>query len=508
MLAISCSKDIVDTTGNIVGVISDSRSGSFLQGVSVSLAPTGKTYTTGVDGKYEFRDIESQEYSVSVIKSGYKTDKKTAYVQPGKDTNLDFQLTPNTGNLSVSQNSLDFGNETTNLTFDIANTGNAPLKWQIAEDVTWLSCNPTSGTIHEGEKSSVVVTVNRNGLERGNYAQTIAISSDGGSTIITVNMAVQGLTISLSPEELDFGSTTTSMELNLTNTGSGNISYTLTPSNDWIKLSRSTGTFTKTENITVSVNRSSLSEGDHSGYLTLTVGEDRMTIPIRMNIPSKEKPTVSLQIVDDVTYNSARFKGGIVTIGSAKVTKHGFCWSTSEDPTTTSMGVCNLGDSEKAKDITYIATSLEPNTTYYVRAYAENIEGISYSNQMKFQTKGTPQLASVETGSVNNILATQAEVSGNVTNLGNTESITQFGHVWSTRQNPTINDSKTQHGASTSIGTYTSTLTELAPSTVYYVRAYATNSVGTSYGEQKSFRTSSVVSIEKDGYGNDSNWNR
>lgn len=94
LLIISCTKDIVDTTGNLIGVISDSRSGTFLSGVSVALSPIGKTITTGVDGKYEFRDIESQEYSISASKSGYNADKKTVFVQAGNDTNLDFQLTP------------------------------------------------------------------------------------------------------------------------------------------------------------------------------------------------------------------------------------------------------------------------------------------------------------------------------------------------------------------------------------------------------------------------------
>lgn len=51
LLIISCTKDIVDTTGNLIGVISDSRSGAFLSGVSVALSPIGKTITTGVDGK-------------------------------------------------------------------------------------------------------------------------------------------------------------------------------------------------------------------------------------------------------------------------------------------------------------------------------------------------------------------------------------------------------------------------------------------------------------------------
>lgn len=490
LLIVSCTKDIIDTTGNLVGVIGDSRSGAFLSGVSVALTPTGKTYTTGVDGKYEFRDIESQEYSVSVTKSGYQSDKRTAFVQVGQDTNLDFQLTPSTGNLVLSQNSIDFGNDATTLTFDISNNGSAALTWQLSEDASWLSCNPTSGTTQAGERSSIVVNVDRKGLERGNYSQTIAVSSNGGSGIINVSMSVQGLMISISPEELDFGSTTTSMELNITNNGSGNISYILTPSNNWIKLSRTTGTFTKTENVTVSVDRTSLSEGNHSGSLTLTIGEDKVNIPVRMNIPSKEKPTVALQIVDNVTYRSATFKGAIASIGSAKVTKHGFCWSTSEEPTISSTGICNLGDSEKAKDFTYNASSLEPSTTYYVRAYAENAEGISYSNQMKFQTNGTPQLATVETGTVSNVQATQVQIAGNIISLGNTEGLSQYGHVWNTKQSPTVSNNKTQLGATESTGTFNSTLTGLNPNTTYYVRSYAVNSVGTSYGNEVSFTTS------------------
>lgn len=490
LLIVSCTKEIIDTTGNLTGVISDSRSGAFLSGVSVALAPTGKTYTTGVDGKYEFRGIESQEYSVSVSKSGYQSDKRTAFIQVGQDTNLDFQLTPSTGNLVLSQNSIDFGNDATTLTFDIANNGNAALTWQLSENASWLSCNPTSGSTQAGEKSSIVVNIDREGLGRGNYSQTIAVSSNGGSGIINVSMSVQGLMISISPEELDFGPTTTSMDLNITNNGSGNISYTITPSNNWIKLSRSTGTFTKTENITVSVDRTSLSEGDHYGNLILTIGEDKFIIPVRMNIPSKEKPTVALQIVDNVTYSSATFKGAIASIGSAKVSKHGFCWSTSEEPTVSSTGICNLGDSEKAKDFTYNTASLEPSTTYYVRAYAENIEGISYSNQMKFQTTGTPQLATVETGAVSNIQSTQAQITGNIISLGNTDGLSQYGHVWNTKQSPTISNSKNQLGSTESTGTFNSTLTDLSPNTKYYVRSYAVNSVGTSYGNEVSFTTS------------------
>ena len=349
-LQISCTKDIVDTTGNLVGVISDSRTGSFLSGVSVTTSPLGKTFTTGVDGKYEFRNLESQEYSISVSKNGYNPDKKTVFVQVGEDTNLDFQITPSTGTLFVSQNELDFGNEVTKLSLDISNKGNALLSWQISEDASWLSCNPTSGTTQPGEKTSIVVTVDRTGLTRGSYSQNLTITSDGGSAVVNIRMAVQGITVSVSPEELDFGSVTTSMQLSITNTGSANVAYTIAPSNSWIQVSKTSGSFSKTEVVTVSVNRNDLSEGNHEGKLTLTIGEEKIDIPVRMNIPSKEKPTVSMQTVENVSYNNAVFRGGLVSVGSSKVNKHGFCWSEQEQPTISSNGICNLGESEAAKD--------------------------------------------------------------------------------------------------------------------------------------------------------------
>ncbi len=487
---LSCTKDIVDTSGNLVGVISDSRTGSFLSGVSVSTSPLGKSYTTGVDGKYEFRDLESQEYSISVSKSGYNSDKKTVFVKVGEDTNLDFQMTPSTGTLFVSQNELDFGNEATKLSLDITNKGNAPLSWQISEDATWLSCNPTSGKTQAGEMASLVVTVDRTGLSRGNYSQNLTVTSDGGSAVINIKMAVQGITISLSPEELDFGSITTSMQLSITNTGSGNVTYIIAPSNSWIQVSKTSGTFSKTEVVTVSVNRNDLSEGNHEGKLTLTIGDEKMDILVRMTIPSKEAPTVSMQTIEDVTYSTAMFKGGIVSVGSSAVTKHGFCWSEQELPTVNSTGLCNLGDTGTAKDFSYNATSLKASTTYYVRAYAENSEGVSYSNQMKFQTNGVPQIAEVETGTATDVTSSQALVSGNIVNFGNTNGLSQYGHVWGTIENPTISNNKTQLGKTSSKGSFNSTLSGLSPNTLYHVRAYALNEVGTSYGKDITFTTS------------------
>ena len=120
---LSCAKDIIDTTGGLMGVVSDSRSGKFLSGVSVVLSPTGKTYTTGTDGKYEFQDMEAQEYSVTASKSGYLSDKKTVTVQAGNTANLDFQLTMQGLTVSVSPEELDFGATTTSMVLNITHNG-------------------------------------------------------------------------------------------------------------------------------------------------------------------------------------------------------------------------------------------------------------------------------------------------------------------------------------------------------------------------------------------------
>ena len=167
-----------------------------------------------------------------------------------------------------------------------------------------------------------------------------------------------------------------------------------------------------------------------------------------------------------------------------------------------------LGDTQTAKDFTYTATSLAPSTTYFVRAYAENTEGISYSSQMKFQTEGIPQLAKIRTGSVSNIQTTQAKVTGEILNLGNTREIVMHGHVWSKYPNPTINDSRTRLGKVTQPKQIQSYLYGLEPSTTYYVRAYATNSVGTAYGEQITFKTASSINISGEDYDEEKNWTR
>lgn len=106
------------------------------------------------------------------------------------------------------------------------------------------------------------------------------------------------------------------------------------------------------------------------------------------------------------------------------------------------------------------------------------------------ETENNPTLPVLTTANAGNITLTTAISGGNITADGGAD-ITARGVVWNTSSNPTISlTTKTTDG--TGIGSFTSNVINLTLNTTYYVRAYATNSVGTAYGNEVTFTTSAI----------------
>ena len=141
----------------------------------------------------------------------------------------------------------------------------------------------------------------------------------------------------------------------------------------------------------------------------------------------------------------------------------------------------------KSDDVySVVLDSLQDNTTYYVRYVVSNRYSSAIIKEIsKFKTLQLSK-AIIITSSVTNITPTSATVGGNVTDDGGM-TITERGVVYGTSQNPTTSNSKVTSGSGT--GSFACLLTNLQEGTTYYVRAYAKNEKGTSYGEQKSFTT-------------------
>jgi uncharacterized protein (TIGR02145 family) len=193
-------------------------------------------------------------------------------------------------------------------------------------------------------------------------------------------------------------------------------------------------------------------------------------------------PTVATASVSAITYTSAQCGGDVTSDGGLDVTDRGVCWSTTTAPT---IADDTTNDGTGTGSFTSNLTGLTVNTTYYVRAYAINSLGTSYGSEVSFSTLAytVPVLTTI---SVSAIDYTTAQSGGNITSDGGRD-VTARGVCWSESQNPTIADNTTSDGSGT--GSFTSDLTGLSDGTLYYVRAYATNSEGTGYGDEVSFTT-------------------
>jgi hypothetical protein len=200
-------------------------------------------------------------------------------------------------------------------------------------------------------------------------------------------------------------------------------------------------------------------------------------------------PVVSTAIIDAVSAKpDTAFAGGSVTSeGATPVTAKGVCWKTSSGPTVTDFVTVNGSGTGTFNSTLY---GLLPNQTYYVRAYATNGNGTSYGQEVTFTAGSAKIPVLLQTQPATAISANRARSGGEITNAKGS-NITSKGVVWSTSSAPTIDLTTKTAEAITAPGTgaFVSDLTGLIANTTYYVRAYATNAIGTAYGTEISFKT-------------------
>ena len=489
ILAMGCSQPEVEIYGSISGLVKNSQTSELLSGVRVTLSPGGTSQITTGDGAFSFEDLKSGEYSLTFSKDGFEDESSKVSVKTGVSSNVQITMDPIQPKLSVSANVLSFGEDATTLSLDISNSGKGILEWEVANNVDWIECSPTSGTVST-KTNTVVVSAKRDNLDQGNYSGSFVISSNGGSATISVSISINGITLQVEPVELDFGTITNSLQIKLTNTGGGTLTYEAKSSNDWLTLNKTSGNITTNDYITAVVSRQGLSAGKYDGNITFATKKGALAVPVKMEVVKVELPSVTVEGVSNIRHNNATLKGTIVSTGNSKIVKYGFCWSVIENPTI-SDNYSNLGDCSEPRAFESSAADLKPETKYYFRAYAENSMGISYSeNSLFFVTLGTPVKPGVSTGDVTDVTSCSAKLKGSITNLGNVETITQYGHVWSKTKNPTIESAScTKLGETKSTCSFESLADNLETASTYYVRAYAVNEKGISYGEEKSFVT-------------------
>ncbi len=193
--------------------------------------------------------------------------------------------------------------------------------------------------------------------------------------------------------------------------------------------------------------------------------------------------SVNTMEITGITGISAQGGGEVTDDGNMAVTSRGVCWSTLQNPT---INDNKTVDGQGTGSFTSSLTGLNPNTSYYARAYAVNSYRASYGKQIIFKTG--PGIPTVKTSIVLSLTESSAVSGGTITNNGGLE-ITDRGVCWSLTRNPSVTDNTTYDGDGE--GKFVSSITRLSPNTTHYVRAYASNSAGTAYGDEREFRTAS-----------------
>ena len=93
LLSTSCTKTERDLFATLHGTVTDHETGEPIANASVVLSPSGKTKTTGDDGRYEFNDLDPQQYTITVQKTGYQTNRKTITAVIGEAAEANIPLT-------------------------------------------------------------------------------------------------------------------------------------------------------------------------------------------------------------------------------------------------------------------------------------------------------------------------------------------------------------------------------------------------------------------------------
>jgi uncharacterized protein (TIGR02145 family) len=195
--------------------------------------------------------------------------------------------------------------------------------------------------------------------------------------------------------------------------------------------------------------------------------------------------TITIETVDisNVTAISATAKGNITNLGGISLIKNGICWSTNTNPTL-KTGTSQTSSGSGTGNYSANLNNLQPNKTYYVRAYAINARDTFYAVQKTFTTlNGAVNITTVAPTNVGSSVATSG---GNITTTGGA-TLTDKGICWSTSPNPTVANSYLSSGANDQ--SFTSSITGLSYNTKYYIRAYAINAAGVWYGNELNFTT-------------------
>lgn len=286
---------------------------------------------------------------------------------------------------------------------------------------------------------------------------------------------------------LDFGyeNSLNTLSFNIVNSSYEDLAWTIEENCDWItqiKEPRGTLKYGKTETIVVIIDRNKLNSGENKTVIVVKSSNGNTEVEVRAI--GEHLPVLEIHNATNVKAYSATLHAEITSVGLPEYIERGFVYGTTTDPTLDNC-IAKIGISKnKESEFSCNINQLELGKTYYARAYAISGLGTAYSNySTSFTTHVT--LAEVTTQEATEIDfdAKTATLHGTIVNVGE-PSYTECGFVYDTSPNPTINDNKLVKDGMSEDGAFKITINALSNDATFYIRSYAINEAGISYGNE------------------------
>lgn len=197
--------------------------------------------------------------------------------------------------VEISPSSLALGIEDLSATVYVTNAGGAPLTWSW-QGPAWPGLDPSSGTTAPGATTPVSVTPDRASLADGAHTATLTLDSDGGTRTVGLSVTVASpARLAVSPAQVDFGVSGTSVDVTIANDGGRPLAWTAGDNAVWLTPSPTSGTVGPHSRASLQLfaERASLTPGTYGETLSIESGAGPASVAVAMTVPAPSPPPPS-----------------------------------------------------------------------------------------------------------------------------------------------------------------------------------------------------------------------